>query len=165
MRTRATLTALLIAVVAVACSPPSAEDLVMNVIRTRNNFEVRLTSWLDRGAETTQPYLYLDVEVLKNTEDSLTRLTVLVEQLDASENVLSSQRVPIDVSDMDVRGRPGYCWRLSTSFSTSSMAVSQVIACQELRQARRLVAPASRHGSQLVAVLANSSSGRSRALR
>ena len=104
MRTRATLTALLIAAAAVACSPPSAQDLVMEVIRTRNSFEVRLTSWLDRGADTSQPYLYLDVEVVKNTEASLTRLTVLVRQLDGSDNVLSEQRVPIDVSDMDVPG-------------------------------------------------------------
>ena len=42
--------------------------------------------------------------VVKNTEDSLTRLTVLVEQLDADGNVLDAQRVPINVSDMDMRG-------------------------------------------------------------
>ena len=48
--------------------------------------------------------LYLDVAVVKNTEAQLTSLTVLVEQLDANNAVLTSQRVPINVSDMDVRG-------------------------------------------------------------
>ena len=104
MRTRALLTALLVAATALACSPPSAEDLVADVIATRNQFEVSLSSWIDRDAETPQPWLYLDVAVVKNTEAQLTRLTVLVEQLDANNAVLASQRVPIDVSDMDVRG-------------------------------------------------------------
>ncbi len=104
MRTRALLTALLVSVTAIACSPPSAEDLVSGVIATRNQFEVSLSSWIDRDAETTQPWLYLDVAVVKNSEAQLTRLTVLVEQLDANNAVLASQRVPIDVSDMDVRG-------------------------------------------------------------
>ena len=104
MRTRALLTALLVAATAIACSPPSAEDLVAEVIATRNQFEVSLSSWIDRDAETSQPWLYLDVAVVKNTEAQLTRLTVLVEQLDANNAVLASQRVPIDVSDMDMRG-------------------------------------------------------------
>jgi len=104
MRIRALMTVLLLAVTVVACSPPSAEDLVSQVIGTRNRFEVSLSSWIDRDADTAQPWLYLDVSVLKNTEDSLTRLTVLVQQLDADNQVLASQRVPIDVSDMDTRG-------------------------------------------------------------
>ena len=104
MRTRALLTALLLALTAVACSAPSAEDLVAEVIATRNRFDVSLSSWIDRDTDTATPSLYLDVAVVKNTEDSLTRLTVLVEQLDANNQVLASQRVPIDVSDMDTRG-------------------------------------------------------------
>lgn len=104
MRTRAVVTALLVAATAFACSPPSAEDLVNQVLATRNQFEVSLSSWIDRDADTAQPWLYLDVAVVKDTEESLTRLTVLVEQLDADNKVLSSQRVPIDVSDMDMRG-------------------------------------------------------------
>jgi len=104
MRTCALVAALLVTAAAVACSPPSAEDLVADVIATRNQFEVSLSSWIDRDADTAQPWLYLDVAVVKNTEERLSRLTVLVEQLDADNEVLSSQRVPIDVSDMDVRG-------------------------------------------------------------
>ena len=104
MRTCALVAALLVTAGAVACSPPSAEDLVADVIATRNQFEVSLSSWIDRDADTAQPWLYLDVAVVKNTEEQLSRLTVLVEQLDADNEVLSSQRVPIDVSDMDVRG-------------------------------------------------------------
>jgi hypothetical protein len=103
MRTRALLSILLIAATA-ACAAPSADDLVAEVIATRNQFEVSLSSWIDRDADTPQPWLYLDVAVVKNTEEQLTRLTVLVEQLDAAGEVLSSTRVPIDVSDMDVRG-------------------------------------------------------------
>ena len=103
MRRRALVTALLLAAV-VACSPPSAEDLVAEVIRTRNNFEVSLASWIDRDTDTAQPWLYLDVVVLKDTEDNLTRLTVLVKQLDEAGAVLAEQRVAIDVSNMDMRG-------------------------------------------------------------
>ena len=103
MRTRAPFTALLLAAATIACSPPTAEDLVAEVIAVRNSFEVSLSSWIDRDADTAAPYLYLDVDVVKNTEDSLTRLTVLVEQLEGS-NVLNSQRVAINVSDMDMRG-------------------------------------------------------------
>ncbi len=104
MHIRATFTALLLAATAIACSPPTAEDLVAEVIAVRNNFEVSLASWIDRDTDTPAPYLYLSVGVVKNTEDSLTRLTVLVEQLDADGNVLDTQRVPINVSDMDMRG-------------------------------------------------------------
>lgn len=104
MRTCITFTILLLAAVMIACSPPTADDLVAQVIAVRNNFEVNLSSWIDRGTETGTPYLYLDVDVVKNVEDSLARLTVLVEQLDANGNVLDAQRVPIDVSGMDMRG-------------------------------------------------------------
>lgn len=103
MRSRALVTALLVASV-VACSAPSAEDLVARLITTRNNFEVNLSSWIDRDADTPQPWLYLDVAVVKNTEDNLTRLTVLVKQLDEAGTVLAEQRVAIDVSGMDMRG-------------------------------------------------------------
>lgn len=94
----------LMAAAGVACSPPSADELVENVLRTRNNYEVRLTSWAPFEEGTPQARLYLDVVVVKNTEDSLTDLTVLVEQLDSAESPLSSQRVSIDVSAMDLRG-------------------------------------------------------------
>jgi len=104
MRTCIIFTILLLAAVMIACSPPTADDLVAQVIAIRNNFEVNLSSWIDRGTETGTPYLYLDVDVVKNVEDSLARLTVLVEQLDANGNVLDAQHVPIDVSGMDMRG-------------------------------------------------------------
>ena len=103
MRSRALVIALLAAVVA-ACSAPSADDLVAGIITTRNNFETSLSSWIDRDADTPQPWLYLDVTVVKNTEDNLTSLTVLVEQLDVDGGVIAAQRVAIDVSDMNMRG-------------------------------------------------------------
>jgi hypothetical protein len=104
MRHRALLTALLLTATAAACAAPSAEDLVAQVIATRNDYQVALKSWIDRDAGTPNASLYLDVDVVKNTEENLTRLTVLVQQLDADGNVLDSQRVPIDVSDLDTRG-------------------------------------------------------------
>jgi len=104
MRHRALLTALLLAATAAACGAPSAEDLVAQVIATRNDYQVALSSWIDRDAGTPNASLYLDVNVVKNTEENLTHLTVLVQQLDADGNVLDSQRVPIDVSDLDTRG-------------------------------------------------------------
>ena len=96
--------ALLAAIGAIACSPPSAEELVGEIIATRNEFEVRLSSWIDRNAGGPDPHLYLDVTVVKNTEESITRLTVLVEQVDAAGSVLNSQRVSLDVSTLDIRG-------------------------------------------------------------
>ena len=103
MRTRPFVAILLLlAPLAAACSAPSAEDLVQQVLATRNQFEVALSSWIDRDAGTPNAYLYLDVNVVKNTEQNLTRLTVMVEQLDANNEVLTSQRVAIDVSDMDM---------------------------------------------------------------
>ena len=98
------LIALIAAAAAVACSPPTANDLVAEIIAARNEFEAEATSWIDRDVDTPDPSLYIEVIVVKNTEERLTRLTVLVEQLDAASAVVASLRVPIDVSDMDVRG-------------------------------------------------------------
>lgn len=100
MRHRALFTAVLLAVVAVGCSAPSADDLVAEVIATRNRYEVTLSSWIDRDAGTPQASLYLDVNVINNGQESLQELTVLVEQLDADNEVLDTQRVAIDVSGM-----------------------------------------------------------------
>jgi len=100
MRHRALFTTLLLAVVAVGCAAPSADDLVADVIATRNQYEVALSSWIDRNAGTPQATLYLDVNVINNGQDSLQDLTVLVEQLDADNEVLDTQRVAIDVSGM-----------------------------------------------------------------
>ena len=96
--------ALITAAVAVACSPPTADDLVAGIIATRNEFEAEATSWIDRDVDTPNPWLYVEVIIVKNTEEQLARLTVLVEQLDADSAVLAAQRIPIDVSDMDIRG-------------------------------------------------------------
>ena len=57
MRTRITFTIFLVAAVMIACAPPTADDLVAQVIAIRNNFEVNLSSWIDRGTETGPPYL------------------------------------------------------------------------------------------------------------
>lgn len=100
MRHRVLLVTFLLAAVAVGCGAPSADDLVADVIATRNQYEVALSSWIDRNAGTPQATLYLDVNVINNGQQSLQDLTVLVEQLDADNAVLDSQRVAIDVSGM-----------------------------------------------------------------
>ena len=90
-------------VFAVACSPPSAEDLVQGVINTRNNYSADLKSWLI-NEEGPEPYLYLEVMVVNNnSEESLRTLTVVVEQLDLDDEdnivgVLDSRRVVLDVT-------------------------------------------------------------------
>jgi len=49
MRFRLTPIALaLTAALTLACSPPSAEDLVQERIRARQDFQVELNSWVDR---------------------------------------------------------------------------------------------------------------------
>lgn len=89
-----------LAILALACSPPSADDLVQEVLRQRQNYEARLSSWIIRDS-TSPPHLYLDVNVINNNQDAtLDQLTVMVEQLDSEDNVLSAQRVPIDASEL-----------------------------------------------------------------
>jgi hypothetical protein len=97
---RLTALALLALVGLVACSPPSAQDLVRQVVQQRNNYEARLTSWIVREDAPT-PHLYLDVMIINNNDEvALKTLTVMVEQLDAEDGVLHSQRVAVDVAQL-----------------------------------------------------------------
>ena len=82
-----------------ACSPPSGSELVEQVIEQRNQYEARLNSWIVRE-DAAEPYLYLEVNVLNNSQESLQTLTVMVEQLDADNEMLRQDRVPIDVADL-----------------------------------------------------------------
>ena len=54
------LVALTAAVAAVACSPPTAEDLVAEIIATRNNFEVRLGSCNGLRASDSVPWVTME---------------------------------------------------------------------------------------------------------
>lgn len=89
------------ALLVVSCSPPSAEDLVTDILQVRNEFEVRLTSWIVRDEGTANARLYLDVTVLKNTAEPLDYLTVMVEQQDAAGNTLSEKRVSFEVVQLE----------------------------------------------------------------
>lgn len=81
-----------------ACSPPSAEDLVRQVMQQRTRYTVTLGSWVV-SENAVPPYLQLDVTVVNNNQDvTLRTVTVMVEQLDADGNVLAEQRVSIDTS-------------------------------------------------------------------
>jgi len=87
-----------IALVGVACSAPTAEELVRQVIQQRNAYDATLSSWIVRD-DAAIPYLYLDVMVVNNNaEATLRTLTVMVEQLDADNNVITSSRAGIDVA-------------------------------------------------------------------
>jgi hypothetical protein len=91
---RLVLATLVLTLLATACSPPSAEDLVRGVAEQRRNYDATLQSWTQREDGS----LYLDVLVVNNNvETSLRTLTVLVEQLDADDNVLSSTREALNV--------------------------------------------------------------------
>lgn len=82
-----------------ACSPPSGDELVQQVIEQRNRYEARLNSWIVRE-DAPEPYLYLEVNVLNNSQEALQTLTVMVEQLDADSELLRRDRVSIDVADL-----------------------------------------------------------------
>lgn len=96
---------LVVALLVVACSPPSADDLVNDVLLVRTEFEVELTSWVPRDEGGADPHLYVDVTIMKNTDEPLRHLTVMVEQQDAIGNKLSETRVALDVNDIE-RGYP-----------------------------------------------------------
>lgn len=90
--------AVVVTVIAAGCSAPSAEDLVREVTEQRNNYDARLNSWIVRE-DAPVPFLYLDIMVVNNNTDvALRSLTVMVEQLDAEDNVLDARRVAIDVA-------------------------------------------------------------------
>jgi hypothetical protein len=94
---RALLAALVLAVIAPACSPPSANDLVRSVMQQRNNYNADLQSWTQHEDGS----LYLDVLVVNNNpEGSLRTLTVVVQQFDAEENVVGSSRVSLNVATL-----------------------------------------------------------------
>lgn len=85
---------LLLVVLGTACSPPSADDLVRQVLEQRRNYDATLNSWILRPDGSA----YLDIQVVNNNESALGTLTVLVEQLDVDNNTLASSRVGIDVA-------------------------------------------------------------------
>ena len=94
-----------VALLAIACTPPSAEDLVNEILLARTEFEVELTSWVPRDEGGGDPHLYLDVTILKETDEPLRHLTVMVEQQDELGNKLSETRVALDVNNVE-RGYP-----------------------------------------------------------
>ena len=94
-----------VALLAVGCSPPTAEDLVNEVLLVRTEHEVELTSWVPRDEGGADPHLYVDVTIITSTDESLHYLTVMVEQQDAIGNKLSETRVSLDVYDIE-RGYP-----------------------------------------------------------
>ena len=91
------LATLVLALATPACSPPSAEDLVREVTKQRNNYAATLQSWTQREDGS----LYLDVLVVNNnTEGVLRTLTVMVEQYDADDNVIGSSREIMQVATL-----------------------------------------------------------------
>ena len=58
-----------VALLVIGCSPPSAEDLVNDVLLVRTEFDVELTSWVPRDEGGADPHLYVDVAIMKNTDE------------------------------------------------------------------------------------------------
>lgn len=122
MKRPLSLLPLALIVTAVACSAPSADDLVQQVMRQRTNYEAGLNSWIVRE-ETSPPHLYLEVNVLNDNQDvTLKTLTVMVEQLDADGNELYSSRVPIDVSELT----PGIAQSMGIEVSPAAPGVDGI---------------------------------------
>jgi len=94
-----------LALVVTGCSAPSAEDLVNDVLMLRTEFDVELTSWVPRDEGGADPHLYVDVAIMKNTDEPLRHLTVMVEQQDELGNRLSETRVSLEVANIE-RGYP-----------------------------------------------------------
>jgi len=94
-----------VALLVVGCSPPSAEDLVNDVLLVRTEFDVELTSWVPRDEGGADPHVYVEVTIKTNTDESLHYLTVMVEQRDEIGNKLLETRVALDVYDIE-RGYP-----------------------------------------------------------
>lgn len=87
----------LLTFMAAGCSPPSADDLVRQVMEQRNNYTATLQSWTQREDGS----LYLDVLVVNNNaEGTLRTLTVMVDQYDADSEVIDSRRVVLNVANL-----------------------------------------------------------------
>lgn len=85
------------ALLALACAPPTADELVEEVMVTRLSYDVQAKSWIIRDG-SNPPEIYIEALVINNNQEATLRtLTVKVDQLDADGELLSSQRVPIDV--------------------------------------------------------------------
>ncbi len=94
---RLALAILVLALVAPACSPPSADALVRGVMAQRNNYDATPLSWIQREDGS----LLIEVMVVNNNaEGALRTLTVLVEQLDAEEKILRSSREVLNVATL-----------------------------------------------------------------
>ena len=88
------LTIIMAVLAMAACSPPSGEELVQQVMQQRNKYDATPQSWIVRPDSS----IYIEVLVVNNNlEGGLRTLTVLVEQIDANDSVLKSERVPMDV--------------------------------------------------------------------
>lgn len=97
MRRPLFLLLLIAAAATVGCSAPSAEDLVLEVMETRLNYDATLQSWIVRPDGS----LYLDVLVVNNNnEQALRTLTVMIEQLDAEDEALEARRVVLEVLNL-----------------------------------------------------------------
>ncbi len=91
------LTVIAIVLATTACSPPSGEELVQEVMQQRNKYDATPQSWIVRPDGT----IYIEVLVVNNNlEGGLRTLTVLVEQIDTDETVLKSERVPMNVMSL-----------------------------------------------------------------
>jgi len=109
-----------------ACSPPSGEELVQQVMQQRNRYNATPQSWIVRPDNS----IYIEVLVVNNNlEGGLRTLTVLVEQIDTDDSVLKSERVPIDVLSL-------------TAGLGKNLGVSVIAVTPDVEYVRLVVEPA-----------------------
>lgn len=117
-----------------ACAPPSADDLVEEVMRTRLQYDVEARSWIIRE-DSDPPEIYIETFVLNNNqEESLRTLTVLVEQLDGDNELIAADRVVLDVAELT----PGIGRSIGVTVPVANDAVEGLIVRRETQPDREV---------------------------
>lgn len=89
---------LLLIPASVSCAP---ENPIESVVTARNGYGVEVTNLINRPDENK---ILIEFNVINSTPSRLDHLTVLMEQLDADENVLDKSRHVLDVSELGYNG-------------------------------------------------------------
>ncbi len=129
MKRLVTLLLLATSLSAIGCAPPSADELVEDVMRIRLQYDVEARSWIIRE-ESNPPEIYIEAFVLNNNQDDALRtLTVMVEQYDADGNVIGADRVALDVADLT----PGIGRSIGITVPAASDNVDGLVVRREVR--------------------------------
>lgn len=129
MKRPTSLLLLLAALAGAACSAPSADELVEEVMMTRVNYDVEARSWIIRD-ESDPPEIYIETFVINNNQDQALRtLTVLVEQYDVDGNLVAENRVALDVAELT----PGIGRSIGVTVPAANMEVDGLVVRREIQ--------------------------------